>query len=51
VLREQLAIGGRMVLPVGVQEQRLYLVERDARGFRETRLEEVKFVPLLLGKA
>lgn len=51
VLREQLAVGGRMVLPVGIQDQRLYLVERDARGFRETRLEPVKFVPLLIGKA
>ena len=51
VLREQLAVGGRMVLPVGTQEQRLYLVERDAHGFRETRLEPVKFVPLLMGKA
>jgi protein-L-isoaspartate(D-aspartate) O-methyltransferase len=51
VLREQLAVGGRMVLPVGTQEQWLYLVERDARGFRETQLEPVKFVPLLIGKA
>jgi protein-L-isoaspartate(D-aspartate) O-methyltransferase len=46
VLREQLAVGGRMVLPVGTQEQWLYLVERDAQGFHETRLEPVKFVPL-----
>jgi protein-L-isoaspartate(D-aspartate) O-methyltransferase len=51
VLREQLAVGGRMVLPVGMQAQRLYLIERDARGFRETQLEPVKFVPLLMGKA
>ena len=51
VLREQLAVGGRMVLPVGTQTQWLYLVERDERGFRETRLEPVKFVPLLMGKA
>jgi protein-L-isoaspartate(D-aspartate) O-methyltransferase len=51
VLREQLAVGGRMVLPVGMQEQWLYLIERDARGFRETQLEPVKFVPLLIGKA
>jgi len=50
VLREQLAVGGRMILPVGVQEQWLYLVERDAQGFRETRLEPVRFVPLLTGK-
>ena len=49
VLREQLAVGGRMVLPVGIQEQWLYLVERDERGFRETKLEAVKFVPLLAG--
>ncbi len=50
-LREQLAAGGRMVLPVGRQEQWLYLVERDAQGFRESKLEPVKFVPLLMGKA
>lgn len=50
-LREQLAVGGRMVLPVGRQEQWLYRVERDAQGFRESRLEAVKFVPLLMGKA
>jgi protein-L-isoaspartate(D-aspartate) O-methyltransferase len=49
-LREQLQVGGRMVLPVGMQEQFLYLIERDAKVFRETRLEPVKFVPLLMGK-
>jgi protein-L-isoaspartate(D-aspartate) O-methyltransferase len=49
-LREQLAVGGRMALPVGMQEQQLYLVERDAGGFREAKLEPVKFVPLLMGK-
>ena len=50
-LLEQLAVGGRMVLPLGAQEQFLCLIERDAQGYRETRLEAVKFVPLLLGKA
>jgi len=50
-LREQLAVGGRMVLPVGRLEQWLYLVERDEQGFRESKLEPVKFVPLLMGKA
>ena len=49
-LREQLAVGGRMALPVGIDEQWLYLVERDAKGFRESKLEAVKFVPLLSGK-
>ena len=51
LLREQLAVGGRMVLPMGTQEQHLYLIERDENGFRETRLDAVKFVPLVMGKA
>jgi protein-L-isoaspartate(D-aspartate) O-methyltransferase len=50
VLKDQLATGGRMVLPVGIQQQWLYLIERHAQGFRETRLEAVRFVPLLNGK-
>ena len=50
-LKEQLAVGGRMVLPMGTQEQYLYLIERDEAGFRETRLEAVRFVPLLSGRA
>jgi protein-L-isoaspartate(D-aspartate) O-methyltransferase len=50
-LKEQLAVGGRMVLPMGTQEQHLYLIERDEQGFRESRLEPVKFVPLVMGKA
>jgi protein-L-isoaspartate(D-aspartate) O-methyltransferase len=50
-LAEQLAVGGRMVLPIGAQEQYLCLIERDAQGWRETRLEAVRFVPLLMGKA
>ena len=50
VLLEQLAVGGRMVLPLGAQEQYLCLIERTEQGLRETRLEPVKFVPLLMGK-
>ena len=50
-LLEQLAVGGRMVLPLGAQEQCLCLIERDTNVFRETRLEAAKFVPLLIGKA
>lgn len=49
-LKEQLAVGGRMVLPIGTDEQFLYLIERDGSGFHETRLEAVRFVPLLMGK-
>lgn len=50
-LKDQLALGGRMVYPLGAQEQSLYLLERDAQGYRESKLEVVKFVPLLMGKA
>jgi protein-L-isoaspartate(D-aspartate) O-methyltransferase len=50
-LREQLAVGGRMVLPLGAQEQVMCLIERDAQGYHESRLEAVKFVPLLMGRA
>lgn len=49
-LLEQLAVGGRMVLPLGAQEQELCLIERDVQGFHESRLEAVRFVPLLMGK-
>lgn len=50
-LLQQLSVNGRMVLPLGAHEQYLCLIERDAQGFHETRLEPVKFVPLLMGKA
>jgi protein-L-isoaspartate(D-aspartate) O-methyltransferase len=50
-LLEQLAPDGRMVLPLGPQEQFLTLIERDGQGFHESRLEAVKFVPILTGKA
>lgn len=45
----QLAVGGRMVLPIGTTEQYLSLIERTAEGFVETRLDPVRFVPLLAG--
>lgn len=49
-LLDQLAIGGRLVIPVGTDEQILYLVERiTAQEYRQTNLEPVKFVPLLGG--
>ena len=50
-LLEQLAVGGRMVMPLGAQEQYLHLFERGEQSYRETRLDAVKFVPLLMGKA
>lgn len=48
-LMEQLSIGGRIAIPVGATEQVLYLVERKLEGFIETRLDPVRFVPLLSG--
>ncbi|MCB1909531.1 MAG: protein-L-isoaspartate(D-aspartate) O-methyltransferase [Rhodocyclaceae bacterium] len=48
-LINQLADGGRLVLPLGQAEQRLVLVERNGNAFRESRFEAVRFVPLLTG--
>lgn len=48
-LLRQMAVGGRMVIPVGTSEQMLILVERTEEGYRKTELEAVKFVPLLGG--
>ncbi len=48
-LLQQLALGGRMLLPIGSGEQYLLLVERRAEGVVETRLDSVRFVPLLSG--
>lgn len=48
-LKEQLAPGGRLMLPVGGAEQRLVMIERQGNVFRESRLEAVRFVPLLTG--
>lgn len=50
-LKEQLAVGGRLVMPVGTSEQFLYVIERTAKGFNETKYEQVRFVPLLPGLA
>ena len=48
-LADQLCEGGRLVLPLGTRVQRLVLVERIADGFKQSILDEVKFVPLLAG--
>ena len=48
-LLSQLADGGRMVIPIGTDTQTLYLIEREGDNFNHTKLEAVKFVPLLGG--
>jgi protein-L-isoaspartate(D-aspartate) O-methyltransferase len=49
-LRDQLAPGGRMMVPVGAGgEQWLVMTERVGDTFRENRYEAVRFVPLLSG--
>lgn len=49
-LLDQLAPNGRLVMPRGSQEQYIVLVERTPSGsFKETRLDAVRFVPLLPG--
>ena len=50
-LKNQLAVGGRMVLPVGNDNQWLYVIDRDEKGFTEKRCAGVHFVPLLPGLA
>ena len=48
-LLQQLALGGRMLLPLGAGDQYLLLVERRAECYVESRLDSVRFVPLLSG--
>jgi protein-L-isoaspartate(D-aspartate) O-methyltransferase len=54
-LLQQLAVGGRMVLPLktpqaGRGSQHLVLIERSPRGYTETTLDPVRFVPLEPGR-
>lgn len=48
-LLEQLAVGGRLVIPVGVDEQQLQVVVRTEDGFDTNLHEPVRFVPLRSG--
>jgi protein-L-isoaspartate(D-aspartate) O-methyltransferase len=55
-LLRQLAHGGKMILPMaqsgrGGGSQRLVLVERSRRGYLESALDAVRFVPMEAGKA
>jgi len=48
-LLAQLAPGGRLVMPLGSQEQLLTLITREGDGFTRQSLEPVRFVPLVPG--
>ena len=50
-LKQQLAVGGRLVLPVGKESesQKLTVIDRTAEGFSEKVVHDVRFVPLLSG--
>jgi protein-L-isoaspartate(D-aspartate) O-methyltransferase len=49
-LLDQLADGGRLVIPVGAEsDQRLRIITRGATGFHEDQPTAVKFVPMLNG--
>jgi protein-L-isoaspartate(D-aspartate) O-methyltransferase len=50
-LLDQLAVDGRMVIPVGSISgvQRLKLITRSSKGYEERELDAVRFVPLLDG--
>ena len=49
-LKQQLKVGGRMVVPVGTDDQELLVIERTADGFTERRLMPVRFVPMVQGR-
>ena len=50
-LKQQLAVGGRMVLPVGKdsESQKLTVIDRTSDGFIEKVVHDVRFVPLVPG--
>ena len=49
-LLEQLAINGRLVIPVGQSgDQKLLLITRNEDGYQEEQLDMVSFVPMLEG--
>ncbi|WP_374350491.1 protein-L-isoaspartate(D-aspartate) O-methyltransferase [Chitinimonas sp.] len=50
-LLNQLATGGKMVFPIGTVNQELRMIERTNDGFSESKLEKVRFVPMLPGLA
>lgn len=48
-LLDQLAEGGRLVIPVGDKNQILKIITREGNVFHENKVEAVRFVPLIPG--
>ena len=48
-LLAQLAVGGRMLIPVGEEKQKLYRITRTEEGFHKEFIEDVRFVPFRSG--
>ena len=48
-LLEQLAPGGRLILPVGGEQQQLMMATATPEGYVEEVIEEVNFVPMVRG--
>jgi len=48
-LTAQLAIGGRLILPVGIDAQQLYVIDRTESEFVQKIVHNVRFVPLVSG--
>ncbi len=49
-LMAQLSQGGRLVIPVGGEDQRLRIITRKPWGFDQQQRQAVRFVPMLNGK-
>jgi protein-L-isoaspartate(D-aspartate) O-methyltransferase len=52
-LKRQIRVGGVLVLPVGPADgaQKLLRIERTDSGYAEREIADVRFVPLIPGKA
>jgi protein-L-isoaspartate(D-aspartate) O-methyltransferase len=48
-LCEQLALGGRLIIPVGLETQHLQVITRGSEGFETVTYDPVRFVPLRTG--
>ncbi|WP_319557584.1 protein-L-isoaspartate(D-aspartate) O-methyltransferase [Thiomicrorhabdus sp.] len=48
-LIEQLKVGGRLILPIGSEQQGLYGYEKTLSGVKKTKLADVLFVPMKQG--